>query len=208
MKEGIKRWPGALERLLDAGELRLREMGEGKVNLRVISHCAADNPSREVCWAGNDQLANEVRKTEEASKRLAAFAVLPMAHPAAAAAELERTVKEYGFLGALADHKSKKGYCDGVEYDVLWQKAQELDVPIYLHPSRPEDEIFRQAYAGNYSDLATSVIGGAMWGWHSEVGIYICRLHATGVFDKFPKLKISSGHFGEMMPFMLQPYED
>jgi predicted TIM-barrel fold metal-dependent hydrolase len=204
MKEGIKRWPGAIERLLDAGEIRLREMNKGKVSLQVISHCAADNPSPEVCEAGNDQLANEIRKTEEASKRFAAFAVLPMAHPAAAATELERTVKEHGFLGALVDHKSKKGYCDGEEYDVLWKTAQDLDVPIYLHPSRPEDEIFRQVYAGNYSDRATAVIGGAMWGWHSEVGIHILRLHAAGVFDKFPKLKIIIGHFGEMIPFMLQ----
>lgn len=204
MKEGIKRWSGAIERLLDAGEIRLREMDKGKVSLQVISHCAADNPSPEVCEAGNDQLANEIRKTEEASKRFAAFAVLPMAHPAAAATELERTVKEHGFLGALVDHKSKKGYCDGEEYDVLWKTAQDLDVPIYLHPSRPEDEIFRQVYAGNYSDHATAVIGGAMWGWHSEVGIHVLRLHAAGVFDKFPKLKIIIGHFGEMMPFMLQ----
>lgn len=54
----------------------------------------------------------------------------------------------------------------------------------------------------------TSVIGGAMWGWHSEVGLHVLRLHAAGVFDKFPRLKIILGHFGEVMPFMLQRIQD
>lgn len=54
----------------------------------------------------------------------------------------------------------------------------------------------------------TSVIGGAMWGWRSEVGLHVLRLHAAGVFDKFPRLKIILGHIGEMMPFMLQRLQD
>ena len=208
MKTGIQKWPGAMEKLLDAGEIRLRDMDKGKVSLQVISHCTADNPSPQICQAGNDQLAEEIRKSEDTSKRFAAFAVLSMTHPDAAAVELERTIKEYGFVGALVDHKTGNGYCDGEEYDVLWKKAQDLDVPIYLHPSRPNDQIFQEIYSGNYSVRAAAVIGGAMWGWHSEVGIHVLRLHAAGVFDKFPKLKIVVGHFGEMLPFMLQRIAD
>jgi predicted TIM-barrel fold metal-dependent hydrolase len=158
--------------------------------------------------AGNDQLANEIHKSKESVKRFAGFAVLPMGYPEAAAAELERTVKDHGFVGALVDHKIGNKFCDSEEYHVLWQKAQEMDVPIYLHPSWPSEELFRQSYAGNYSSRAMSVIGGAMWGWHSEVGLHVLRLHAAGVFDQFPRLKLILGHFGEMMPFMLQRIQD
>ncbi|OAL38897.1 hypothetical protein AYO20_01648 [Fonsecaea nubica] len=204
LKEAISKWPGALERLFDADALRLREMDNGKVTVQVISHCAADNPSPDVCRAGNNKLADEIRKSDETRRRFAGFAVLPMAHPEAAAAELERTVKEHGFVGALVDHKAGDRFCDGNEYDVLWQKLQELDVPIYLHPSWPTPDFFQRSYAGNYPPRAMTVVGGAMWGWHTEVGLHVLRLHAAGVFDKFPKLKIILGHFGEMIPFMLQ----
>jgi predicted TIM-barrel fold metal-dependent hydrolase len=204
MRKGILVWPGAHEKLMDCGDLRLKDMNSGKVSLQVVSHCAAEDPSPDVCRAGNDQLAEEIKKSKETIERFAAFAVLPMVDPKAAAAELERTVKEHGFVGALVDSKNKNGFCDGKEYDVLWQKLEEMDVPIYLHPSWPTKEIFQQSYAGNFSARAMGVMGGAMWGWHSEVGLHVLRLHAAGVFDKFPKLKIILGHFGEIMPFMLQ----
>lgn len=206
LKTGIEKWPGALERLLDAGDLRLNEMNSGKVSLQVISHCAADTPSPAACQAGNDQLARDISKSEETSKRFAAFAVLPMADPEAAAAELERTVQDLGFKGALVDNKVSVGakFYDGEIYDIFWRKAQELDVPIYLHPSWPADDLLAESYTGNYPMRSATVLGGAMWGWHSEVGVHVLRLHAAGVFDKFPKLKVILGHFGEMMPFMLQ----
>ncbi|KAF4633702.1 hypothetical protein G7Y89_g4412 [Cudoniella acicularis] len=208
LKRAIEAWPGAQEKLLDAGAIRLGDMNKGKVSLQVISHCAADNPSPDICRAGNDQLAKEIQKSEETTTRFAGFAVLPMGLPEAAAAELERAVKEHGFVGALVDHKAGDKFCDGDEYHVLWQKAQELDVPIYLHPAWPSEERFQQEYAGNYGARAMMIIGGAMWAWHSEVGLHVLRLHAAGVFDKFPKLKLVIGHFGEMMPFMLQRIQD
>ena len=208
LKRVIARMPGAVDKLLDASDLRLEEMNKGRVSLQVISHCAADNPSPEVCQAGNDQLAGEISKSQQTSARFAAFAILPMLNPDAAAEELERTVKTHGFVGALVDHKTSKGYCDGDDYDVLWRKAEDLNVPIYLHPAWPTEREFELIYAGNYSALAAEVIGGALWNWHSEVGHHVLRLHAARVFDKFPKLKIIVGHFGEMIPSMLARISD
>jgi predicted TIM-barrel fold metal-dependent hydrolase len=208
LKAGIKAWPGAMERLMDAGDFRLEEMDKGKVSLQVISHCAADRPPPDACRAGNDSLAQAIQKSTVTRMRFAGFAVLPMNHPEAAMAEFERTVKELGFVGALIDNKAGNRFYDGEEYMPFWEKAQELDVPVYLHPSWPSEELFQQSYAGNYAPRAMSVLGGAQWGWHSEVGLHVLRLHAAGVFDKFPKLKIVLGHFGEMMPYMLQRIQD
>lgn len=208
MKSMMKSWTGGLEKLFDVGDKRLKDMDGGKVSLQVISHAVAIHPSVEVCRTGNDQLATDIRKSGDNANRFAGFAVLPMSNPPAAAAELDRAVKQHGFVGALIDHKDGNKFCDGSEYDVLWGKAQKLDVPIYLHPSWPTEEMFRQSYTGNYPSRAAITVGGAMWGWHSEVGLHIVRLHAAGVFDKFPKLKLIVGHFGEMIPFMLQRIQD
>lgn len=183
-------------------------MDKGKVSLQIISHCAAENPSVDAYRSGNDQLANDINKTKETKKRFAAFAVLPMNDPTAAAMELERTVKELGFLETLIDQKAGSKFYDSEEYFAFWEKAQDLDVPIYLHPSWPSRELFQQSYVGNYPSRSMTVLGGAMWGWHSEVGLHVLRLHAAGVFDQFPKLKIILGHFGEMMPYMLQRIKD
>lgn len=204
MKRKFGDWPGLLDKLFDSHEIRLKDMDQGNIALQVISHCLSEDPSPSVCQAGNDQLAKEISKSAQTKKRFAAFAILPLAEPEAAAAELERSVTELGFVGALVDHKTQKGFCDGSEYDVLWSKAQELDVPIYLHPAWPTEEMFRNSYVGNYSLQSTGALASSMWGWHSEVGLHILRLHCAGVFDKFPRLKLIIGHFGEMMPFMLQ----
>ena len=203
MKEGLNRWPGAYDRLLDVGKLRLDSMDQGKISLQVVSHCASERPPPDICSAGNDDLAAKIKESK-ADKRFAGFAILPMGYPEAAAAELERTVKKLGFVGALVDNKYGDQFYDGDEYDVLWKKAEELDVPIYLHPSWPTEELFRRSYAGNYPTDIGLMMGGAIWGWHTETGLHVLRLFAAGVFDRFPKLKLILGHFGEMLPYMLE----
>ncbi|KAK3049255.1 hypothetical protein LTR09_009433 [Extremus antarcticus] len=201
MVEQFKHIPGLKDKLTDAGQLRLSEMDKGKVSFQIISHaCVAGAPSLDVCREGNDQLANDIKNNRD---RFAGFAVLPMADPQECANELERTVKQLGFVGAMIDNHVHGKYYDGNEYDVFWAKAQDLDVAIYLHPTWPSDNMNPQ-YTGNFPESAGRSMGASGWGWHTETGLHILRLFAAGVFDKFPKLKIIIGHFGEMLPFQLQ----
>ena len=79
-------------------------MNNGKVNLQVISHAPAI-ANAEDCKRGNDELA---KACKDNSKRFAGFAMLPMREPKAAAAELERAVKELGFVGALINNHEEK----------------------------------------------------------------------------------------------------
>ena len=200
-QEQFKAIPMAKEKLSDLDELRLSEMAKGKVSMQVISHAPAPGgASLEQCRQGNDQLAAAVRNRPD---RFAGFAVLPVADPAGCAQELERSVKELGFVGALIDNHVNGVYYDGPEYDVMWQKAEELDVAIYLHPTWPSENMMPQ-YTGNFSGGASRSLGASGWGWHTETGLHVLRLYAAGVFDKFPRLKIIIGHFGEMLPFSLQ----
>ncbi|EME82972.1 uncharacterized protein MYCFIDRAFT_153671 [Pseudocercospora fijiensis CIRAD86] len=201
-QEQFKAIPAAKDKLADLDSLRLEEMAKGKISMQVISHaCAPGGPSPEMCRQGNDQLAAAVRKNKA---HFAGFAVLPIADPDECAKELERSVKDLGFVGALIDNHVNGKYFDGDEYDVMWRKAEELDVPIYLHPTWPAEDMMQQSYTGNFTAGASRSLGASGWGWHSETGLHILRLYAAGVFDKFPRLKIIIGHFGEMLPFMLQ----
>jgi len=197
--EQFKAMPGVPEQLRDLGPLRLEKMAAGQVSLQVISH-APGAPHPPQCQEANDQLAAAVKQHPD---RFAGFAVLPVMDPEASAAELERTVRQHGFVGALIDaHVDGKCY-DGDEYDCMWAMAEKLDVPIYLHPTWPSDDM-NPRYEGNITSGATRSLGASGWGWHSETALHVLKLFAAGKFDQFPKLKIIVGHFGEMLPFMLQ----
>ena len=54
---------------------------------------------------------------------------------------------------------------------------------------------------GSYSDPIAQTLTMHAWGWHVENGGHILRLFAGGGFDRFPRLKIVSGHMGEMLPY-------
>lgn len=196
----LKHVPGLEAKLRDLGNLRLQSMDTGKVSFQVISHGPGEM-SLEQCKSANEQLAAAVRDNKE---RFAGFAALPMSDPEAAAKELIRCVKELGFVGTLVDsHTSDGKYFDGAEYAPFFQAAQELEVPIYIHPTWPTESMKSLIYEGNYSEGASMSLGSSGFGWHSDVALHVLRLFAAGVFDKFPRLKIIVGHMGEMLPFML-----
>ncbi|KAJ0346300.1 hypothetical protein COL154_008279 [Colletotrichum chrysophilum] len=125
-----------------------------------------------------------------------------MAEPQAAAAELRRCVG-MGFVGALVD-----AHVDGVHYDdrrfwPVFEAAADLDVPIYLHPTYPTP-LQSSAYEGQYEQGAARSLGSSGFGWHQETGLAVLKLFAAGLFDELPSLKIIIGHFGEMLPFMIE----
>lgn len=191
--------PGLANKLSDLGPVRLRSMDEGKVSIQVISHGPGAMGTSQ-CRAANDQLAAAVRAQPD---RFAGFAVLPVSNPVESAMELTRCIRELGFVGALIDNRYQNTYYDGEEYEPLWAAAQELDVPIYLHPTWPSEEQLDLSYTGNFARSATLSLSASGWGWHSDVALHILRLFSAGTFDKFPRVKIIAGHMGEMIPFML-----
>ena len=67
--------------------------------------------------------------------RFAGFAMPPMNNPPAAAAELEPCVKELEFVGTLVPNHDQGRYYDDEHFWPVFSKAQELGVPIYLHPT-------------------------------------------------------------------------
>ena len=180
---------------------RIPDMDADGVARQVISHTpfpSAQPP--DICRAINDKLHAAVRDRPE---RFSGFACLPMTYPEEAAAELRRAVQELGFVGALVDNHTQGIFYDDARFDAVWEAAQGLDVPVYLHPSFASEAMMEIEYRGNYSDTVAGNLSEHVFGWHTETGLHFLRLFAAGMFDRFPRVKIVVGHMGETIPFML-----
>lgn len=144
----------------------------------------------------NDQLAAEIAKN---AKRLGAFAHLPVQDARAAADELERCVNQLGFSGAMINGHTRGLYLDDPTVYPLWERAEALGAPIYIHPTDPVQS-------------ATSLVGThglrrATWEWGFETGSHALRLVFGGVFDRFPKARLVLGHLGETLPYLLWRFD-
>jgi 2,3-dihydroxybenzoate decarboxylase len=200
--EGI-RDPDMLKRLYDVGDIRLREMDEAGIDMQVLSHGA---PSAQKL-SGPDAVAltrrvNDRLNAVVAGKpdRFAAFAALPTDDPKAAADELERTVK-LGFKGAMLHGLSNGVFLDDRRFWPIYERAQALDVPIYMHPATPLPAVTDAYYKDYVKDFPMVVR--AAWGYTVETATLAIRLVLSGVFDAYPRLKVVLGHLGETLPFLV-----
>ncbi|HEY9214171.1 MAG TPA: amidohydrolase family protein [Ancylobacter sp.] len=185
--------------MLDFGEQRLAAMDAAGIGMSVLSLSGPGvqvEPDTAVAIRmarlANDQLAEKVATRPD---RYAGFAHLAMQDAKAAAIELERCVRELGFVGCMVNGQTNGIYLDDARYDVFWERMQALDVPLYLHPG----DSFKLPY----------VLEGApellkpTWEWNIETSSHFLRLVFAGVFDRFPRLKIILGHMGETLPYVL-----
>jgi 2,3-dihydroxybenzoate decarboxylase len=198
--------PAMHERLHDLGALRLKEMDEAGIDLQVLSHGAPATQRLEgdlavqVAREANDRLFTAIKNS---NNRLEAFAVLPTAEPKAAADELERAVTKLGFKGAML-HGPQYGagaitFLDDKRFWPIYERAQKLDVPIYIHPAPPHPavvEAYYKDYLKEYPGLMT-----AAWGFTVEAATQGIRMVLSGMFEAYPGLKVVLGHLGESLPF-------
>ena len=125
-----------------------------------------------------------------------------MQDPEAAARELERSVNDLGFRGALVNGFSQIGdnnsavYLDLEQYWPFWEVVERLGVPFYLHPRDPLPSM-AQIYDGH------PWLMGPTWAFGQETAVHALRLMCSGLFDAYPKLKIILGHLGEGIPYSL-----
>jgi predicted TIM-barrel fold metal-dependent hydrolase len=197
---------GFAQRLLDVGDGRIAVMDAGGIDVQVLSL----NPpggqgldasvAERVASEENDRLAGIVLRHPD---RLGAFAALPTAVPGAAARELERAVRELGFKGALVHGHTAGRFLDDASFWPILECAEALDVPIYLHPTRPPAAVV-QAYYGGFAPAVSAALSMSAWGWHAENGLHVLRLILAGVFDRFPRLQFVIGHLGEALPFWIE----
>jgi len=198
------RAPEIRRRLDDLGELRLKEMDEAGIDIQVLSHGAPSTQRLEASTAvrlardANDRLARVIAARPD---RFAGFAALPTPDPKAAAAELERTISELGFKGAMVHGLTNGVFFDDKRFWPIFERAQALDVPLYVHPAAPHSAVVDAYYKDYVKDFPA--ILNAAWGFTVETATQGIRLVLSGVFDAYPDLKIILGHMGEGLPFLL-----
>jgi 2,3-dihydroxybenzoate decarboxylase len=196
---------GALrERLEDLGELRLKDMDAAGIDIQVLSHAppAAQRFDAETAVAlatrANDRLADTVATQPG---RFAAFATLPTPDPKASADELERTVSQFGFKGAMIHGLTDGVFFDDKRYWPVFERAQALDVPLYIHPAMPHPAVVDAYYKEYIEDYPGFLTAG--WGFTVETATAGIRIVLSGVLDAYPDVKIILGHMGEGLPFLL-----
>lgn len=187
-----------LNKLLDTGEERLQDMNAAGIDVQVLSLTSPGveqlDPAKGTALARqiNDELFEIV---ESHPDRFVGFAALAPNDPEAAADELERAIKDLGLRGWKTHSNYGGTYLDDREYWPILEKAESLDVPIYLHPTVPAIPPMRKyGFA----------LAGAPFGFGIEASMCMMRLIYSGVFDKYPGLKIILGHLGEGLPFLSQ----
>jgi predicted TIM-barrel fold metal-dependent hydrolase len=183
---------GAEEAFIDM-DRRLAAMDAQAVDVEVLSI----NPF----WYGRDRdLAAQIVKIQNeklaelcASKpdRFAGFASLTLQAPDLAVRELETAVKQQGLKGAAIGDVVDGAEFSNAKFYPVWAKAEELGVPLFIHPQgMPE---LNKRLAGN--GWLANTIGNPL-----GTTIALSHLIFDGTFDRFPRLKVIAAHGGGFLP--------
>ncbi len=198
------------DELDDLGQGRLDTMDAAGVDIQVLSALAhiVQQLEPETAIAVSRTLNDRMAATVEAHPdRFRAFATLPMSAPDQAVPELRRAVDELGFLGTMIHGQTNGAFLDDPSVRPVLACAEQLGVPIYLHPAPPPPAVFDAYYSGLEPDIAAA-LATAGWGWHAECGMHVLRMVVGGVFERYPELQVIVGHMGEGLPFSLARADD
>ena len=184
---------------------RLEEMDQTGVSMQVLStvpvmfsYWAKPADALDLSRRLNDHIAEVVR---EYPTRFAGLATIPLQDPELAAGELERCVRELGLRGAqIGTHVDANEHCHGADcrnlddasLKVVWQTAEQLNAAIFVHPW---DMLGKRRMPKYWLPWLV--------GMPAETCLAICCLMLSGVFDRFPKLRVAFAHGGGAFPFTI-----
>ena len=115
--------------------------------------------------AANNVLASAIDKHPS---RFGGWALVPISDPTAAADELSRSVEQLGFVGALVNNHDQGRFYDNQTYWPFFARAQDLNVPIYLHPANPP-EVWESRFQGSYPNAVSESLGSSGWDWRKSI---------------------------------------
>jgi predicted TIM-barrel fold metal-dependent hydrolase len=187
-----------LESLLDHGEGRLRRMDASGVDVQILSLSAPgieqlDPVAGTTLARDTNNVLSEVIKQHP--DRFLGFAALAPKRPREAADELERCVKDLGFVGWNTHAHYGDSYLDEKQYRPILERVEKLNVPVYLHPT---------ASAVSQVKAYGFPLAGTPFGFGFEVTLCLFRMIYSGIFDEFPRLMVILGHLGEGLPFFME----
>ncbi len=181
-------------------EPRLAMMEKGKIALaaldpstQLLGYDLQGDKAESWCRIYNDCVNEFVQKYPE---RFTAMAAVPIPEPARAAKVLEYAVNKLGFRGAYIATNVNHRYYDSEDFDPFWAKAEELDALVFMHPDNP---------AG--TDLMGSFGLRLVCGNPADTTLSLGLLIYSGVFDRFPNLKLCTCHGGGFFPYHVSRFD-
>ena len=181
-------------------EPRLEMMQKGKIALAVLDpstqllgYDLKGEQAESWCRIYNECVKEFLKKYPN---RFTAMAAVPIQEPQRAARVLEHTVTQLDFRGAYIATNTNHRYYDSEDFDPFWAKAQELDVLVFMHPDNPAGTELMGSFGlrlvcGNPADTTLSL------------GLIIY----SGVFDRFPNLKLCTCHGGGFFPYHVSRFD-
>jgi len=186
-------------------EPRLEDMERTGVSMQVLStvpvmfsYWAKPADTLDLSRLLNDHIAEIVRAQPQ---RFAGLGTIPLQDPDLAAGELERCVRELGLRGVeIGSHVDANEHCHGADcrnldhpsLDVVWRTAEELGAAIFVHPW---DMLGKRRMTKYWLPWLV--------GMPAETSLAICCMLFSGVFDRFPKLRVAFAHGGGAFPFTI-----
>jgi aminocarboxymuconate-semialdehyde decarboxylase len=137
----------------------------------------------------NECLAEEAAKTPE---RFSAIGTVPLQDPTRAVTELDHAMRDLGMKGVELATTVDGLYIDQAGLDDFWAAAQDLGAFVVLHPMRPLEGIDLKRY---FMDN--------MIARPAESTIALAGLIFSGVFERFPHLKLCVVHGGGFAPYQI-----
>lgn len=151
------------------------------------------NTATELAKIANDSLAELVNKYPD--RFVAAIACLPMNDMDAALREADRAINELSFRGVQINTPIQDKPLDSPEFWPLYEMLAKENLPLFIHPGREIDyPDYRTEERSKYQIFA-------VFGWPYETTVAMARLVYSGVFEKYPNLKVITHHCGGMVPY-------
>jgi aminocarboxymuconate-semialdehyde decarboxylase len=134
----------------------------------------------------NDGLASAIAADRT---RFGGWALLPMQDPQAAARELQRCVRDHGFIGGHIASNVRGIYLHDERFEPIYRAATDLNVPLFVHPADPLGKDRTREYE-------LTIVAGYLF----DSTINILKMICSGFLDKWPKLKLVCAHAGAFSP--------
>jgi len=184
--------------LIELGEKRIRDMDSAGIDRQLLMLTAPGvqvfdaKLATSLASSCNDELVTAISGYPD---RLSGMAAIAPQDPQQAAKELERGVQDLGLKGAVVNSHTHGEYLDDQKYWAIFEAAEALGVPIYIHPRPPPPPMIEPYLSRGLS--------GPLGGFSAEVYLHTLAIITAGVFDRFPDLKIVIGHLGEGLPYLM-----
>lgn len=179
--------------LLDVEE-RIRDMDKEGVDIQAVSivpftffHEIEDRLASAICQAQNDFIA---QVATEHRGRLVGIACVPLQNVDAAVEELDRSVRDLGLKGVEIGSNIAGTYLDSLHLRPFFQRVEELDVPVIVHPINVAGEERMTKY------YLSNLIGNPV-----DTSLSIASVIFGGVLERFPGLKLCFVHAGGFIPY-------